>query len=89
MQSNVLPDREAGIVDSESGRADPWGLVRLDDRWFGPDFWWYSRLEDAMIASGWEGELPDGSEVAQQTTAPKDAPRRQLRISTLPVGRHR
>lgn len=59
-----LPDGERGVVYSESGHVGPWGLVRLDDRWFGPDSCWYSRLEDAMIASGWGGELPDGYEVA-------------------------
>jgi hypothetical protein len=59
-----LPHGHHGIVYSESGHADRWGLVPLDDLWFGPDSCWYLRLEDAIIAGGWRGDLPEGYEVA-------------------------
>jgi len=58
-----LPDRgfgrERGIIYRESGHAGRWGLVWLDDPWFGPDYCWYSALEDAIIDDGWDGELPE------------------------------
>jgi hypothetical protein len=59
-----LPDGHTGIVYSESGHADRWGVIPLDQPWVGPDSCWYSRLEDAIIAGGWRGELPEGYEVA-------------------------
>jgi hypothetical protein len=51
-------------VSRDSGHADRWGLVWLDDSWFGPDYCWFFLLEDAVIGGGWDGELPENYTVA-------------------------
>jgi hypothetical protein len=57
-----LPGGTHGIVYSDDGHTG-WGLVRLDYLWFGPDSYWFSEIEDAFVAGGWDGPLPDNYEV--------------------------
>lgn len=59
-----LPDGKWGVAYSDYGHGDHWGLVSLEDPWFGPDSAWYLLLEDAFIGAGWEGELPERYEVS-------------------------
>ena len=48
------------------GPACPWGLMCISGPWLsmGPDYQWYSRLEDAFRQSqAWEGTNPDEYEI--------------------------
>lgn len=46
------------------GPSCPWGLVWVDDEWFGMDCCWYPRMEDAFRESmAWDGENPPGYEI--------------------------
>ena len=55
-----------GIAYSEHGFGpqNPWGLVFVDDEWFGQDSCWYLRMEDAFRESmAWEGPNPPDYEI--------------------------
>jgi hypothetical protein len=61
----ILISGRLAIAYSDHGHGVPWGLVDLENSWFGMDSQWFLRLEDAFIQSGmWKGTLPTGYEVA-------------------------
>ena len=62
----LIPGRLAiAYSDHGHGAASPWGLVDLNNSWFGMDSEWFFKLEDAFIQSGlWKGTLPKDYEVS-------------------------
>ena len=55
-----------GIVYSEYGHgpSDPWGIVNLDDKWYGRDDFWFVTLKDAFVQSGlMEDAIPEDYEI--------------------------
>jgi hypothetical protein len=51
------------LVYTVGAFADQWGWVLSDSEDLGMDAQWYSSLDDAFIASLWDGPLPPGGEV--------------------------
>ena len=58
-----LPRGTHALAFSDHGLGGTWGIVRLADDWLGPDDYWFSYIEDAFVAAGWPGTLPDDYEV--------------------------
>ena len=46
-------------------RGNCWGIIGIDEQWYGRDDSWFSRLEDAFISTGaWPEPLPEDYEIS-------------------------
>lgn len=47
----IIPNSNFAIAYSKygHGKIDPWGIVNLNNDWFGSDDYWFSSLEDAFL----------------------------------------